>query len=136
MNEQGRKQSTHLFKKGTSGNPAGRPRGAKSRTTLLKEGMEADWLKFLRGVDDPSDKDKVTRWDRLMSRVYTRAMNDDPAALRLIMQEVHKDLRAHNAQQAKQTQGPRSVTVKIKTEQVAIEAPEKEIQGEVIENED
>lgn len=136
MNKQGRKQNTHLFKKGVSGNPAGRPIGAKSKSTLMKEGMEADWLKFLRDQHDVSAEEKVTRWDTLMAVVYDKAVEGDPAALRLIMHEVHKDLRAHNAQTAKQKQGPTSVTVKIKTEQVAIEAPEKEIEGEVIENED
>ena len=131
MNKQGRKQAAHLFKKGVSGNPNGRPKGAKSKATLMKEGMEADWLKFLKGKDpkEVDPRERRARWELLMEKVYERAMDGDAKALQLIMGEVHKDLRNMNQLQAKEGQGPRSVKINIQTKN-----PEKEVQGLVLDN--
>lgn len=132
VNKQGRKQAAHLFKKGVSGNPNGRPKGAKSKATLLKEGMEADWLKFLKG-DDPesvSAQARRSRWDALMQKIYEQAMEGDSKALTLLMNEAQKGIREMNALAAKENQGPRSVKINIQTK-----TPEKDVQGLVLENE-
>lgn len=36
------KTRTHLWKKGQSGNPAGRPKGAKNKITMLKQALEGE----------------------------------------------------------------------------------------------
>jgi hypothetical protein len=121
QNNQGRKQKSSVvldergkFVKGFSGNPNGRPKGQKNRTTLMKEGMEADWLKFLK-EEDPSREERISRWNLLMERVYEQAMKGDAKALNLIIGEVHKDLRVMNQIQAKTDAGPRSVKININT---------------------
>ena len=121
QNNQGRKQKSSVvldergkFVKGFSGNPNGRPKGTKNKTTLMKEGMEADWLKFLK-ENDPSHDEKVSRWNLLMERVYEQALKGDTKALNLIRGEVHKDLRVMNQIQAKTDTGPRQVRININT---------------------
>lgn len=132
MNKQGRTQNKHLFPKGVSGNPAGRPKGSKNKTTLMKEGMEADWLSFLMD-EDPDDEEKKLRWQRLMEKVYARAIEGDAKALQLIMGEVHKDLRNYNNIKSKEGGGPRSVSINIKTKDKPQEKDVNVIEGESVE---
>lgn len=47
-----KQRPAHLFKPGQSGNPAGKPKGARHFSTLLKEAI----LKVAEGDDEPADR--------------------------------------------------------------------------------
>lgn len=64
------KKQGHGFQKGVSGNPAGRPKGARNKTTLAVEAL-------LNG-----DATKLTRF------AIQRALDGDTAALRLCLERI------------------------------------------------
>ena len=62
------------FQPGQSGNPAGRPRGAKSRTTaqlrnLLQNFIEDNWESIQTEFDILDGKDKLNFLERLLKHV-------------------------------------------------------------------
>ena len=65
-----KKQSDHLFQKGQSGNPAGRPKGARNKATMAA-------LNLLDG-----EAEALTR------RVIKMALNGDIQALRLCLERI------------------------------------------------
>ena len=74
-------QKSHLFQKGQSGNPKGKPKGARHFSTLLKEAI----IKVAEGDDMPADRiivkqlvDKAKKGDlqaidRVLDRVDGKA---------------------------------------------------------------
>lgn len=65
-----KKQSDHLFQKGQSGNPAGRPKGARNKATMAA-------LKLLDG-----EAEALTR------KVIKMALNGDIQSLRLCLERI------------------------------------------------
>jgi polyhydroxyalkanoate synthesis regulator phasin len=63
------------FKSGSSGNPAGRPKGAKDKRTAIRELLEPHIPKLIK-------------------KAVTLALKDDTAALRLCLERVMPPLRA------------------------------------------
>jgi len=71
----GRKQNPAAFRPGQSGNPAGRPRGARNRTTLAVEAL-------LEG-----------QAEALTQQAIHMALNGDTTALRLCMERIAPPMR-------------------------------------------
>lgn len=74
------------FKAGQSGNPSGRPKGSKNRSTLLRKWMETEST-----FKHPETKRTVvgTVEDRMALGLITRAMKGDPAAFREAFDSVY-----------------------------------------------
>lgn len=70
------KQRDTKFKKGQSGNPNGRPKGAKNKATVLNEIL--------------SDKDK----DAIIAKVVERAKEGDIQAIKIVMDRIFPSLKA------------------------------------------
>ena len=89
------------FKKGTSGNPKGRPKNARNRTPteLLDQ-----YLSTQVTVAENGEKKTMTLLEALQRRLVTAALKGDPYAMRLVHKELGKieKLRARNDQQNKQ----------------------------------
>lgn len=64
------------FKKGQSGNPNGRPKGAKNKSTVLNEIL--------------SDRDK----DAIIAKVVERAKDGDIQAIKIVMDRIFPSLKA------------------------------------------
>lgn len=59
------------FKKGISGNPTGRPKGARNRTTntlrpLVTDFLNSNWLDFERAYKRLPAKDKVAMFEKML----------------------------------------------------------------------
>lgn len=89
------------FKKGTSGNPKGRPKNAKNRTPteLLDQ-----YLSTQVTVAENGEKKTMTLLEALQRRLVTAALKGDPYAMRLVHKELEKieKLREQNARRDKQ----------------------------------
>ncbi len=60
------------FKKGTSGNPSGRPKGSKNITTLLTKELNKSIV-----ITENGKKKKMTRQEAMVLRVVNSALNGD-----------------------------------------------------------
>lgn len=65
------------FKKGQSGNPAGRPKGSKNRTTLIKQAIEGQL------VEELSQEAVV-----VMKKAIEMAKKGDQAMIKLVIERV------------------------------------------------
>ena len=68
------------FKPGTSGNPKGRPKGARNFVTLLQQELQQTIT-----VNENGKKKKVTRQQAMVKRVVTNALNGDARAILLLI---------------------------------------------------
>lgn len=65
------------FKKGQSGNPAGRPKGSKNRTTLVKQAIEGQLVDELSGESI-----------EILKKAIEMAKKGDQAMIKLIIERV------------------------------------------------
>lgn len=74
------------FKKGQSGNPAGRAKGTKTRATILKE-----FFKIQATIEDPETKKSIkgTLEDKIVMAQLVRALTGDTIAFREVMDSVY-----------------------------------------------
>ena len=74
------------FKPGESGNPSGRPQGAKNRSTVLKK-----WLDVASKVEnvETGKEEPGTVEDKIAVAVIKKAMNGDVYAFNAIMDSVY-----------------------------------------------
>ena len=68
------------FKPGTSGNPKGRPKGARNFVTLLQQELQQTIT-----VNENGKKKKITRQQAMVKRVVTNALNGDARAILLLI---------------------------------------------------
>jgi len=80
-NEKNIKNLKH-FTPGTSGNPSGRPKGVKNRSTIVLK-----WLKARMEVTDPIKKTKIkgSVEDQIVLAIITKAMKGDVSAFKELM---------------------------------------------------
>lgn len=107
------------FVKGQSGNPNGRPLGAKSRITKLKLSME----EALRQGLDPKDFKDIIR------SMIEEAKGGNVQAAKLILDKVMPNARSED----ESTEGDNRIVIKI--ENFTPQSLEKEVKGEIIDNE-
>jgi len=82
-----REDNLKSFKKGQSGNPAGKPKGIKNRGTLIKK-----YLALMTELDNPAnveEKIEGTIEDKLVAAQLIRAFSGDTIAFREIMDSVY-----------------------------------------------
>jgi len=82
------------FKPGTSGNPRGRPKGARNFVTLLEQELQQTIT-----VNENGKKKKITRQQAMVKRVVTNALNGDAKAILLLI-DILKRTGQFNAQTA------------------------------------
>ena len=78
---------TNRFKKGSSGNPKGRPKNAKNTTPteLLDQ-----YLSTPVTVAENGEKKTMTLLEALQRRLVTAALKGEPYAMRLVQKELQK----------------------------------------------
>lgn len=77
MNKKPKKENLKPYKKGESGNPNGRPLGARNVSTVLKELLEEiapDSIKNLSQIKDFLKKKKVTNADAIAGNLLHKAI--------------------------------------------------------------
>lgn len=76
----GRPPTQHQFQPGRSGNPKGRPRGAKSSTTIIRELM-------LRKIEvrEHGKTRKVTVFEAVLLRTFENALKGDPKTVGFVL---------------------------------------------------
>lgn len=76
----------HKFKKGQSGNPAGRPKGSKNRSTIAKKWLEAT----RKGKNPITGEDEVlTQEDVITLALIRKAMDGDVSAYKALMDSTY-----------------------------------------------
>lgn len=87
---------TNNWKKGESGNPNGRAKGSKNRSTILKELLELDMLaadgKKMGNPLNP-DEESITYEKAVMVSLIKRALKGDVRAIREIQDTVHGKIK-------------------------------------------
>lgn len=72
----------HKFKKGQSGNPSGRPKGSKNRSTIARRWLEAE----RKGKNPLTGEDEIlTQEDVITLALIRRAMDGDVSAYKALM---------------------------------------------------
>jgi len=76
----------HQFKEGESGNPNGRPKGVKNRSTILKK-----WLEIKTTFKNPETKqdEDGTVEDKIALALITKAIKGDVSAIKEIQDSVY-----------------------------------------------
>jgi hypothetical protein len=82
-------QERNQWKPGQSGNPSGREKGSKNRSTILKKWIESDC-----SITDPITGDEITGKieDKIALALIGRAISGDVAAIREIYDSVYGKL--------------------------------------------
>ena len=70
------------FKKGESGNPAGRPKGAKNRSTIARQ-----WLEVNQSLKNPltGEQELMSQEDLMTLAIIKKAREGDVAAYKALM---------------------------------------------------
>ncbi len=76
------------FRKGRSGNPKGRPRGAKNLTTLLDQVLAEPVI-----VTEQGKRRRITKREAMLKQLANKAASGDAKAMQLLLAQ----LRAHEA---------------------------------------
>lgn len=104
----GKPPREHRFRKGTSGNPAGRPRGAKN--IVLKRSLNPYLDAFLRETDrivplrDGGQLVELSVFEAAVRKLGVKAINGDLRALKLLIEERKLAEQAHLEDMASQIQ--------------------------------
>jgi len=69
----------HKFKKGKSGNPKGRPKGAKGSDNILKDGLNQTIVSRTNGIEK-----KITVREAIIKRLIKKALDGDHNAMKFI----------------------------------------------------
>ena len=78
------------YKKGQSGNPAGRPKGSKNRSTIIREMLDM----MVQVKDDKGDEVWQSNEYRMVQAIITKAIEKgDVAAFNSIMDNVYGKLK-------------------------------------------
>jgi len=79
---------------GTSGNPAGRPKGAKNRSTILKK-----WLELPCELTNPLTGEATagTIEDKIALALISKGLREDVAAIKEILDSVYGKPKAEEA---------------------------------------
>lgn len=74
------------FKKGESGNPNGRPKGRKSRATIIRK-----WLTALDQANNPmtGEMEDMTVEDRMTLALIAKALKGDTSAYKALMDSAY-----------------------------------------------
>ena len=76
----------HKFKAGQSGNPNGRPKGTKNRSTIIKK-----WLTALDKGKNPmtGDTEDMTVEDKMTLALISKALKGDTSAYKALMDSAY-----------------------------------------------
>ncbi|MBU2605383.1 MAG: hypothetical protein KKC43_05780 [Alphaproteobacteria bacterium] len=85
----GKPPKKHQFKSGTSGNPKGRPKGARSFKAALAKELETKLV--LKEAGKPK---KVSKLEAVAKRLVTDALNGNPKALTELLRQMNLHLGA------------------------------------------
>ena len=72
------------FRKGQSGNPKGRPRGAKNMATLFTQALKERVI-----VTENGRRRSISKQEALVKHLVNRALSGDRRLLQLLLDEVH-----------------------------------------------
>lgn len=76
----------HEFKKGQSGNPKGRPKGSRNRSTIARE-----WLEVSQYITNPitGEKEKLEQQDIMTLAIIKKARDGDVAAYKALLDSAY-----------------------------------------------
>jgi hypothetical protein len=80
------------FKKGQSGNPKGRPRGARNASTLLDEALKERVI-----ISENGQRRTVTKLEAIMKQLVNRAAGGDHRATQLLLAHQIPRIEEHEA---------------------------------------
>jgi len=81
------------FPPGVSGNPNGRPKGSKNRTTIIKEMIEAAALKTYKlNLESDPDFQPGTIADQIAAALVLKALTGDVTAMREVLDSAYGKL--------------------------------------------
>jgi|GEM_PF-902545 len=76
----GRPPRDTRFKKGSSGNPKGRPRGSKNSTTLLKEALNEQVA-----ITENGRRRTITKKEAIVTQIVNKAASGDHRSIQLLL---------------------------------------------------
>ncbi|MGA0570045.1 DUF5681 domain-containing protein [Variovorax sp. VNK109] len=82
------------FRKGTSGNPRGRPKGSKNFMTLLEQELSEPIV-----VNEDGRRKKVTRMQAMVKRMVAGALQGDQKSLLTLIEVMRKTGQLQQAEQ-------------------------------------
>lgn len=99
LTKEGKPDKRPLFKPGQSGNPNGRPKGSKNRSTVIKQAIEGDML-------DRLEKDAVA----ILEKTIDMAKKGDRTCIKILMDRL---LPARRAEENNKEKGSGAVSITI-----------------------